>query len=191
MPNASQRAVNKPHARARNHIANVKKAARNTVQSQILRFKAESCIDGQIECAITRELCDWNDIHVDHDFGKLPFSALFKGWLQRENKVQDDILVTGDGRDRYFTDADARSWGTFHQEHALLRCIRVDLNLHAKRGKPCDPGPFERINLLQSIQLYILVPSCYFSTFHSLPKPHRLFLEFFSPYPSLTSPPIL
>jgi hypothetical protein len=68
-------------------------------------------------------------LHVDHLFDDVPFHKLWKDFLEIRGLQADDIETKPSESGRIFIDRElANAWSQYHQEHAVLRLIRSDIN---------------------------------------------------------------
>lgn len=106
------------------HTANVVRAARQEIKSQIDAFRQQAPCECEL-CGGKEADTHWHVDHVDH-FEDLLFG--FLGGVYSDVKLVDEGL-TGRFADRHL----AYDWQTFHENNARLRLVHAICNL--RRGK--------------------------------------------------------
>lgn len=108
------------------HINNVKKAARNIINSQIKQFRES--VELPITCPLSHKILkNWRLIHIDHD---IPFSILFDNWMEELNISPLDIELCGPKNNKTFKNVDLlKSWYLYHLKNAKLQCVYSKANL--------------------------------------------------------------
>ncbi len=105
-----------------------KQAARETVVSQINKFKREQVTsNNQYLSAISGELLTNGDVHVDHAPPHLFDNILFEFVNQQQINPLKVGLIEGNGGRRTFVKQELKdSWSAYHLANAELRIVSVD-----------------------------------------------------------------
>lgn len=106
-------------------LADIKKACRNAVVRDILKFRDENVIYGETKCPITGDTLTKENTHIDH-YDKT-FAELCNTWIESQNlqyltsklnQTQDNNMLT------YFTDENlSRSFRIYHNMNTHLRAV--------------------------------------------------------------------
>lgn len=116
-----------------------KQAARETVISQINKFKRDQVTsDDKYVSTISGNLLTSNDVHVDHGPPNLFDNILFQ-FVTKENINPLKVgLVEGNGGRRTFVKQQLKEdWSAYHQANADLRIVSIDEH-HALTTKPSN-----------------------------------------------------
>lgn len=115
------------------HEHDVRRALRTAVRDQVRAFRDRELVPGA-RCAVTMELLDGLEVHVDHD---PPFEDLVRAFMAARGLSFGDMAVvaTADGAtDTVLADhALAAEWSVYHAEHARLRLTTRHANLSVLR----------------------------------------------------------
>ena len=103
----------------------VQRAARFAIRGQIKKFRRDNpCL-----CAITGEVVDEDDLHVDHDFSKKTFQALLDEWATANGGYEAIKLIQSPEQINVMDAPYHESWCEFHLKKAALRMIKKEINL--------------------------------------------------------------
>lgn len=112
-------------------LANIKEAFRFDIMDQKYAYR-DKCMfeDGLIECEITHVVHDVANIHVDHNFSVITFATLVRSFIRDEKISLQKIRPLSAGPGNHTLPEPIRQkWQNYHRKHAVLRCIRKDINL--------------------------------------------------------------
>lgn len=116
----------------RNTLSYINSRMRTIITPQINEYRAVHINnDRTITCAITGEKLPIKGIEVDHNFDVITFKELVNNWME-ENGITYKHLDEIDA----FVSADcpySKSWKIYHKNHAVLRCIKTELNQQGRR----------------------------------------------------------
>lgn len=104
-----------------------KQAARETVLPQILKFK-QDCVNesGQYVSAISGDLLNSEDVHIDHAPPNLFDTILFDYVMENGINLLRVGIKEGNGGRRTFVKQSIKdSWSEYHKEKALLRVVSI------------------------------------------------------------------
>lgn len=132
------------------HKAQVKRALRHTVQSDIVDwrcgyFEVYADKDGRIPCAVTGRLVLMGESHVDHA-PPATFDVLIGRWLARRRlSVAEVALAPADDNQivrALASQALSDDWRQYHSDHAALRVVEARQNLSmGSHGKTRQQNP--------------------------------------------------
>jgi len=114
------------------------KACRDIIRPQIRNFKEAILNQKDLCCSVTgKPLCK-NNIHIDHDYSKLPFTDIVDNFLTHEGLKHEDIDVISLGITHTFKDEElCRRWFQYHQSVAVLRALDKEHHMCVHNNKPC------------------------------------------------------
>lgn len=120
--------------------ADIIKACRNAIRSEIINYKNNSVVYGVSTCPITGDVLNIENTHIDHY--DLEFNPMFKKWFKKydEELLFSKINQTVDNSfETYFTDSlIIEDFKKFHNEHSKLRAVskKANLSILKNNSKP-------------------------------------------------------
>ena len=109
----------------RTDSANLKRALRNAIEPQIVKYRMENPLDPNALCPITKsKLC--NNAQVDHE---IPFHILVKEWLQ--NNSIPPLKYDFDKTNYILEESFSIDWQNYHSKYAKLRWVSKEGNKSA------------------------------------------------------------
>lgn len=103
-------------------------ACRQAVAHGLREFKKERFKSRPVRCAVTNEIVEWDECHVDHK-APLTFSVIVKSFLVANQVNFEDIEYISDDHKVCFSDQHlAQRFVEFHRGMAVLRIVSAKQN---------------------------------------------------------------
>lgn len=115
------------------------KACRHLVAERLREFKKQRFESRPVRCAISNEIIEWEDCHVDHK-SPLTFSVIVKSFIISNKIDVGKVRYTCEITVEKFADQElADKFNNFHKEMAVLRVLSKKQNAKLSGGARIKP----------------------------------------------------
>lgn len=120
------------------------RACRHLVGPRLREFKMEQFRNRPVRCALTNQIVEWEECHVDHK-APLTFSVIVRSFIVANSIDTGSVdYAHKGGKERFASGELAEQFQSFHKEMAVLRLVAASENARLSSGARIKPTSKDR-----------------------------------------------